>query len=75
MVGPSVGTAKASPVNRVQRDRRVDIEFDPLAQNILKPIPLACGLVHANEFDTRNVADDPSQQKQLSLQKGKTDRA
>jgi hypothetical protein len=42
MVGPSVGTAKASPVNRVQRDRRVDIEFDPPAQNILKPIPLAC---------------------------------
>ena len=27
MVGPSVGTAKASPVNRAQRDKRVGIEI------------------------------------------------
>src|SRR6516162_3023413 len=40
MAGPSVGTAKASPVNRAQPDRRVDIEFDPLPHDILKPIPL-----------------------------------
>jgi ABC-type uncharacterized transport system substrate-binding protein len=43
MVGPSAGTAKASPVNRVQRDRRVDIGIDLRAHNILKPIPLPWG--------------------------------
>jgi hypothetical protein len=30
---------KSEPVNRVQRDRRVDIEFDPPAHNTLKSIP------------------------------------
>jgi hypothetical protein len=35
MVGLSVATAKASPVNRAQRDRRVDIEIP--AHNISDP--------------------------------------
>jgi len=37
MVGPSVGTAKASPVNRAQRNRHVDIEIDSPAHNISGP--------------------------------------
>jgi len=37
MDGPSVGTAKASPVNRAQCDRRGDIEIDPPAHNIPGP--------------------------------------
>jgi hypothetical protein len=37
MVGPSVITATASPVNKVQRDRRIDIEIDPPAHNISGP--------------------------------------
>jgi hypothetical protein len=37
MVGPSVGTAKASPVNSAQCDRRVHIEIDPPAHNISGP--------------------------------------
>jgi hypothetical protein len=37
MVGPSVGTAKARPVNRAQRDKRVDIEIDAPAHNISGP--------------------------------------
>ena len=72
MVGPSGGKAKVSPVNRAQRDRHVDIEIDPLAHNIFsscvgrlqvfnKSPADMLGLVHANEFDTRTVADDPSQ--------------
>ena len=62
MAGPSVGTAKASPINRAQRDRCVDIGIDLPAHSILEPIPLAwvpssfqqitrrhAWLVHANE--------------------------
>src|SRR5215467_5164992 len=37
MDGPSVGTAKASPVNKAQCDRRGDIEIDPPAHNISGP--------------------------------------
>jgi len=36
-VGASVGTAKASPVNKAQCDRRVDTEIDPPAHNISGP--------------------------------------
>src|SRR5215469_9182278 len=89
MVGPSGGTAKVSPVNRAQRDRHVDIEIDPLAHNILKPIPLAWA---AFKFSTShpptcwgssmrmNLILAPSRtillsRSTLSLQKGKMDRA
>ena len=41
MAGPGVGTAKASPINRAQRDRYVDIGIDLPAHSILGPIPLA----------------------------------
>jgi hypothetical protein len=44
MVGPIVGTAKASPVNRAQRDSRVDIEIDPPAHNIFEIEPFPVGV-------------------------------
>jgi hypothetical protein len=68
MVGPSVGTAKASPINRAQRDRYVDIGIDFPAHSILEPIPFAwvpssfqqitrrhAWLVHANDPFRRQI--------------------
>jgi hypothetical protein len=60
--------------NRVQRDRRVDIEIGPPAHNILKPIPLpvgafkfstnhpptCLGLVHANDPFRRQICAEHS---------------
>src|SRR6478736_4713867 len=76
MASPSVGTAKASPINRAQRHRCVDIGIDLPAHSILEPIPLAwvpssfqqitrrhAWLVHANDPFRRQICAEHSAKK------------
>jgi hypothetical protein len=79
MAGPSVGTAKANPINRAQRDRCADIGIDLPGHSILEPNPLAwvpssfqqitrrhACLVHANDTFRRQICASILQKQKMT---------